>query len=115
MLISPDKNLEGNIKKWKNWMSNLNPTTCKECEEKHGMIFPIDEDERLYIPLHINGRCRIVPMRTKEVGTATLEGVYGADYWLMYEKQLPENYISQEEAKKKSNSLIKKRKTKTPT
>ena len=73
--------------------------TCKECVAKHGTVFPYDVIESLYIPLHINGKCRIVPMRTKKVGTATLEGPYGADYRLTCEGRLPEYYISQEEAK----------------
>ena len=99
MQIPPDKNLEGDSKNWKNRMSNLSLTTCKECAAKHGTIFPYDVDESVYIPLHINGKCRIVPMRTKAVGTATLEGINGADYCLMYENRLPEYYISQNEAK----------------
>lgn len=98
MPIPQDKNLKGDSQKWKNWMSHLTPTTCKECAEKHGTIFPYDVDESLYIPLHINGKCRIVPMRTKAVGTETLEGIYGADYCLMYENRLPEYYIDKDAA-----------------
>ena len=98
MQIPPDKNIEGNSKKWKNWMSHLTLTTCKPCEDKHGTIFPYDVDESLYIPLHINGKCRIVAMRTKAVGTASLEGINGADYHLMYENRLPEYYIDKDEA-----------------
>jgi len=98
MNVSPDKELEGNSKKWKNWMSQLTPTTCKECATKHGTIFPYDVLESLYIPLHIHGKCRIVPMRTKQVGTATAEEAAGADVSLMYENRLPDYYISKEEA-----------------
>lgn len=80
-------------------MSHLTPTTCKACEDKHGKIFPYNVDESLYIPLHINGKCRIVPMRTKRSGTASLDGTNGADYYLMYENRLPEYYIDKDEAK----------------
>ena len=79
-------------------MSALTPTTCKDCTEKHGTIFPFNVNEAQYIPAHINGQCRIVPMRTKQVGTATNDGVFGADMYLMYTQSLPNNYISKTNA-----------------
>ena len=80
-------------------MSKLSLTTCTECAKKHGSIFPFDVDETTYVPAHINGQCKIVPMRTKQVGTATEDGVLGADTFLMYNHTLPDNYISMDEAK----------------
>jgi len=100
MTILQDKKIEGNSAKWKNWMSQLTPTTCEECEERHGTVLPYDTDESLYIPLHINGKCRIVPMRTKQVGTATEDGIFGADVYLMYENTLPNYYIKKKQARK---------------
>ena len=93
-----DRDLKGDSVKWKNWMSALISTTCTECARKHGTVFPFDVDETQYVPAHINGQCKIVPMRTKQVGTATDDGVFGADVYLIYESVLPDNYISKEEA-----------------
>ncbi|MBQ7343910.1 MAG: phage head morphogenesis protein [Clostridia bacterium] len=99
MIILQDKDLEGNSSTWKNWMSALTPTTCTDCAKKHGTIFSFYIDERMYVPAHINGQCKIVPMRTKVVGTATIDGALGADAFLIYTKRLPKNYITFSDAK----------------
>ena len=39
--IAQDKNIYGNSKNWANWMANLDPRTCNDCEDNHGKIFPI--------------------------------------------------------------------------
>lgn len=98
MHSSQDRELCGDSTRWKNWMSALTLTTCKECVKKHGTIFPFDVEEKRYIPIHPNGKCKIVPMRTKKVGTATIEGVLGADVFLTYDRSLPDNYITKKEA-----------------
>ena len=93
----PDSYIEGNSRAWKNWQSICkDPRTCQPCEDKHGKIYPFDS--KTYIPEHLRCRCKIVPMRTTEVGSATSEGWNGADAWLMYEGRLPDNYITKEEA-----------------
>ncbi len=99
-MVPQDRKIKGESINWKNWMSVLSPTTCTECSQKHGTIFPFDIDETKYVPIHLNGQCKIVPMRTKQVGTATEDGVLGADVFLMYRHRLPEHYISKAEAKK---------------
>ena len=99
MIILQDKELRGNSVRWKNWMSSLTPTTCEDCANKHGTIFSYDIDETQYVPAHDNGKCEIVPMRTKQVGTATEDGALGADIILTYNQALPENYIKMSEAK----------------
>ena len=94
-----DPYVTGNSKTWKNWQSIYNESrTCKPCSDKHGKIYPFDSEP--YIPEHLRCRCKIVPMRTKEVGTGTSEGWNGADAWLMYQGKLPDNYITK---KKHSN------------
>ncbi len=72
--------------------------TCKPCKDNHGKIYEIEEVVKW--PEHIFCRCKIVPMRTKEVGTATDRGFDGADAWVMYRQQLPPYYVTKEEAKK---------------
>ena len=95
----PDSYIEGNSRAWKNWQSICkDPRTCQPCEDKHGKIYPFES--KTYIPEHLRCRCKIVPMRTKEVGSATSEGWNGADAWLMYEGRLPDNYITKKEALK---------------
>ena len=68
------------------------------CEDKHGKIYPYETP--IYVPSHPNCRCKIIPMRTKIVGTATESGWNGADAWLVYRGRLPDNYISKKEALK---------------
>ena len=64
----------------------------------HGTIFSIVQDVSHLIPAHENGKCEVVPMRTKYVGTATEMGLDGADAYLMYTGQLPEYYVTKKEA-----------------
>ena len=92
-----DSYIQGDSKNFKNWQSIYKePRTCEDCENKHGKIYPEDTDA--YVPEHLRCRCRIVPMRTKQVGTATEDGWNGADAWLMYRGRLPDNYITKQEA-----------------
>ncbi len=39
MITQPDKNISGDSKKWKNWVSVFLPNTCKPCEEKPVQFF----------------------------------------------------------------------------
>ena len=95
----PDLILSGDSKNFKNWQATyLAPTTCQECRENHGKIFPFDVVVSDYILVHENGRCKILPMRTKEVGTSSDRGFDGADAWVMYRGKLPDYYITKEEA-----------------
>ena len=88
----------GDSKKWKNWQSNYKePKTCITCENEHGRIYPYLSPT--YVPAHSNCRCKIIPMRTKQVGTATESGWDGVDAWLMYRGRLPDNYISKKDAR----------------
>ena len=93
----PDKNLFGDSVKWKNWMSELLLTTCKICRANHGKIYPIDAEEHL--PIHVNGKCEMVPMRTKVVGTATDMGKDGVDAYLLEHGKLPGYYVTKDEAR----------------
>ncbi len=99
MMILQDREIAGNSKQWKNWMSRLLPNTCTECAGKHGTIYPFDVDDSQYVPAHLHGQCQIVPMRVKPVGTATDAGALGADVHLMYNRNLPDHYISKKQAR----------------
>lgn len=62
----------------------------------HGKIFPFYYIEA---PDHDNGQCILVPMRTKQAGTATNKGTSGVDAILKYTGCLPNNYLTKKEAK----------------
>ena len=49
-------------------------------------------------PIHPWGRCEISAMKTIAAGTATIDGLAGADWSIFYNKQLPNNYISRTDA-----------------
>ncbi len=51
-------------------------------------------------PIHPWGRCEISAMKTIAAGTATIDGLAGADWTIMYNNDLPDYYISDEDAKK---------------
>lgn len=94
-----DRNLLGDSVNWKNWMSVLKMSTCRDCAKKHGTVYPISTNDYINCPAHTNCLCKIVSMRTKLVGTATENGKFGADVYLTYTNRLPDYYISMEDAK----------------
>ena len=97
MTIIPDLYLEGNSKQWKNWQAiYLDIKTCQDCRKKHGKIYDFNAER--YQSEHERCRCSVIPMRTKEVGTATDRGFDGADAWLLYRNRLPDYYVTKEEA-----------------
>lgn len=51
-------------------------------------------------PLHERCRCSIIPARAVSVGEATKDGENGADYWIAYQKTLPDYYISMDDIMK---------------
>ena len=100
--IIQDRSLRGHSTRWANWEASLTPTTCKFCVEKHGTIVAIDIlAHKSEVEAHPNCKCVYVPMRTKVAGTATLDGVNGADFLVFYFAKLPENYITFQDARKK--------------
>ena len=97
MSIIPDLFLQGDSIVFKNWQSAyIDIKTCGECRKKHGKIY--DFNAKSYQPEHERCRCSVIPMRTKQVGTATDKGFDGADAWLTYRNRLPDYYVTKEEA-----------------
>lgn len=93
--IFQDRELYGDSEKWANWMSKLTLFTCLYCAQQHGKIFDISIlENKVEVNAHENCRCEYVPVRTKKVGTATHQGVNGADMYLMHYKRLPSYYVS---------------------
>ena len=86
----------GQSKEYKNWIAVLDIKTCIECRIRHGAIWLITEEPKKQPPLHPNCRCVIIPMKTVKAGTATINGINGADWSLKYDKKLPGYYITKE-------------------
>lgn len=96
-----DEKTEGDSTNWKNWKSALIPTTCKYCADKHGTIYPFYQNESSVLPVHIYCLCKLVPMRTIYAGGATINGINGADFYLIYHKHLPNYYVTKSYAASK--------------
>lgn len=79
--------------KYKNWIAVLDLKTCPECRDRHGKVWLISETVAKKPPLHPNCRCRILVMKTVKSGTATINGINGADWTLKYKSILPNYYI----------------------
>ena len=84
---------------WKNWIAIIDEKTCPICREHHGKIYPINEVIQLSPPVHPHCRCEVSPMKSAIAGNATKDGLQGADYYVKMFDELPENYITIEEAK----------------
>lgn len=90
-----------NSENWVTWKTNIGPGTCAECLLRNKKIFFLDELIRKNEPpLHPNCRCERKPIPAIKAGTATNYGTNGADWWIKYLQELPEYYISRDDAKK---------------
>ena len=84
---------------YKNWKSQLDLRTCKECRSLHGKIYNINEWKIVEPPLHEHCRCKIEIMESIFAGEATKSGEAGADFWLTNFNMLPNYYVTKERAK----------------
>ena len=83
---------------YRNWIAELDEKTCALCLTKHGKIYSAEDLPEEEPPLHINCRCEIESMAAAAAGTATQDGMDGADAYIMDIGILPENYITKREA-----------------
>lgn len=88
-----------NSSKYKNWIAILDIKTCLECKSRHGAIYFLNETITPKPPLHPHCRCEIKNLKAIYAGEATTKGKNGADWWLKYFSQLPDYYISLNDAK----------------
>lgn len=84
---------------YKNWRAILDLRTCIECHSLHGKIYDINEWKIVEPPLHENCRCKIEPVEAIFAGGATKNGEGGADFWLKYFGELPDYYVTEDEAR----------------
>ena len=83
---------------YKHWVSFPDLRRCIKCEENHGEIWLISEIPETKPPIHSYCRCTIELMQAIKAGTATIKGINGADWTLKYKGQLPDYYVSYNEA-----------------
>lgn len=86
--------------KYKHWVSYDDAIRCIECENNHGKIWLISEKPYPEPPIHPKCRCSIELMKAIVAGTATINGLNGADLTLILKHNLPDYYISKEYALK---------------
>ena len=84
---------------WVQWVCNIGPSTCSYCADHHGHILSPDDADIIWPPVHPHCRCQIAPVPAFPAGTATEDGANGIDCFLFLYGALPENYITQDEAK----------------
>ena len=82
---------------WKCWYAKLSLATCKDCRELNLRIFEMYKF--LLCPLHPRCRCHVDPLGAIYNGTATTDGLLGADVWLKMYGELPKNYVDKDYAK----------------
>ncbi len=89
-------------KEWVRWRTFIKPTTCFECFRRNSKIFSYEELARIGEPkLHEKCGCRLEQLLAIVAGYATELGTMGADWWLYYLNELPDYYITKEEAAKR--------------
>ncbi len=84
---------------YKQWVSIEDLKRCIICASYHGKIWFMAEIPEIEPPVHPNCRCVIEAMKAIAAGTATINGMNGADWCLKYEDKLPDYYISESEIK----------------
>ncbi len=84
-------------KKYKHWLTIKDPRRCTECESYHGKIYYLSEEAKPKPPLHPHCRCYIDNMKSIKAGTATINGINGADWTLMNYKKLPDYYVTEDD------------------
>lgn len=82
-------------KNYKHWISVEDFKRCVVCKDNHGKIWYISETPSHKPPVHFNCRCEIKIMEAITAGTATINGIAGADWKIKYEGKLPDNYVSE--------------------
>ena len=73
-------------------------THCLVCLGNVNKIF--EKRKTPELPIHVGCACRLLPLDSIKVGTATKLGESGADYYLKHLGRLPDFYITKREARK---------------
>ncbi len=84
--------------KWKTWKAILDFKTCLICRGNNGKIYEINEKVSPSPPTHFYCRCTIDKLSVLPAGSATNNGINGADWFLKVFGKLPGYYITPEQA-----------------
>ena len=75
---------------------------CETCHEQYGTIYPAEEaPTTLQIKEHLLCRCTIEWLKSILAGTATVNGLNGADFVVKHTGSLPDTYMHKDEARQK--------------
>ncbi len=85
---------------YKHWVSIEDLKRCIVCASYHGKIWSMAEIPEIEPPVHPSCRCAIEAMKAIAAGTATINGINGADWCLKYIGDLPDDYITYYDAAK---------------
>lgn len=88
------------------WIAIITERTCQICETHNQRI--IGPDDEIRPKVHPRCKCILQNIKSIIAGTATTDGVNGADYTLKHHGTLPENYVTKEEAEQKGWDRKKK-------
>lgn len=86
--------------RWLERKSVIDERRCEPCEEEDGKIISVLEKEFYSIKSHLHCRCYLTPLVAIEVGYATKDGNNGVDYYLYFQRSLPDYYITKDQAEK---------------
>ena len=81
---------------WKEWITQISPTTCAYCLQNNGKIISAKEEFEIMPQVHYGCKCRVEKLSAIKSGTATKDNERGADWWLKHLEKLPDYYISEE-------------------
>ncbi len=85
-------------KKYKHWISREDLKRCLTCKNQHGKIWEVSEIPDIVPPVHLNCRCVIELMKAITAGTATINGLAGADWYIKNFGILPTYYMTDADA-----------------
>ena len=91
----------GTSTKYKHWVSIPDTGRCDPCKFNHGHIWLLTEAPYPKPPAHPRCRCTIETMQTITAGTATINGIDGADWTTKHKGTLPDYYVTKEYAEDK--------------
>lgn len=92
--------ITGISERWKHWVVFFSLTgPCPRCAPYNGKIYEMNETPVPEPLLHPYCKCSIEPMPTILCGTATMDGVRGADFFVRQYGYLPSNYMTSQEAR----------------
>jgi len=86
--------------RWVTWKAGVDLRTCDECRDLNGKVFSAQDEALQYLwPRHLYCRCTIEALNVLPAGSATQEGMQGADYSLIHNGRLPKKYLTKQDAR----------------